>query len=80
MTSQEKVCASYHHGTHFKMATSTYNTEEVLNLLDFDDSYFSDSESSGEEGEEVYPYSGPNFRADNSEEENEESSSSDPSS
>lgn len=60
------------------MATRTYNADEVLKLLSIDDSDCSDSESSGEEGEEVYTYSGPNFRADNSEEEDEESSGSDP--
>lgn len=49
------------------MASTSYNAEDVLQLLEEDDSEFPDSESSGEEGDEVYPYSGPSFRADDSE-------------
>ncbi len=43
----------------FKMASTSYNAEDVLQSLEEDDSEFPDSVSSGEEGEEVYPYSGP---------------------
>ncbi len=43
------------------MASMSYNAEDVLQLLEEDDSKFPDSVSSGKEGDEVYPYSGPSF-------------------
>ncbi len=39
--------------TIFKMASTSYNAEDVLQLLEEDDSEFSDSVSSGKEGDEV---------------------------
>ncbi len=41
--------------------------EDVLQLLAENNSEFPDSDSSGEEGDEVYPYNGPSFRADDPE-------------
>ena len=41
------------------MASTSYNTGDVLQLLEEDGSEFPDSVSSGKEGDEVYPYSGP---------------------
>ncbi len=49
------------------MASTSYNTGDVLQLLEEDDSEFPDSVSSGKEGDKVYPYSGPSFSADESE-------------
>ncbi len=46
----------------FDMASVSYNAEDVLQLLEEDDFEFPDSVSSGEEGDEVYPYSGPSFQ------------------
>ena len=49
------------------MASTSYNTGDVLQLLEEDGSEFPDSVSSGKEGDEVYPSSGPSFSADESE-------------
>ncbi len=38
----------------FKMASTSYNAEDVLQLLEEDGSEFPDSVSSGKEGDEVY--------------------------
>ncbi len=48
----------------FKMASTSYNAEDILQLLEEDNSEFPDSVSSGK-GDEVYPHSGPSFSADN---------------
>ena len=45
------------------MASRGFSTEDVLRLVLEDDSDFSGSESSGEEGDEVYSYRGPSFSA-----------------
>ena len=57
------------------MAKNTYNTEDVLRMLEEDDSDFFDSESSGEEGDEIYAYLGPSFEPVESEAECENSDS-----
>ena len=50
------------------MASTSYNNaEDVLQLLEEDDSESPDSVSSGKEGDEVYPYSGSSFSVDDSE-------------
>ncbi len=51
----------------FKKVSTSYNAEDVLQLLEEDDSEFPDSVSSGKEGNGVYSYSGPSFRANQSE-------------
>ena len=43
------------------MASTSYNAGDVLQLLEGDGSEFPDSISSGKEGDEVYPYSGPSI-------------------
>ena len=43
------------------MASRGFSREDVLRLVFEDDSDFSGSESSGEEGGEVYSYHGPSF-------------------
>ncbi len=42
-----------------KMASTSYSAEDVLQLLEEDDSEFPDSVSSEKEGDEIYPYSEP---------------------
>ena len=49
------------------MASRGFSTEDVLRLVLEDDSDFSGSESSGEEGDEVYSYRGPSFSAPSAE-------------
>ncbi len=51
----------------FNMASTSYSAEDVLQLLEENNSEFPDSDSSGEEGDEGYPYNGPSFRADDPE-------------
>ncbi len=38
------------------MASTSYNAEDILQLLEEDNSEFPDSVSSGKEGDEIYPY------------------------
>ena len=49
------------------MASRGFSREDVLRLVFEDDFDFSGSESSGEEGDEVYSYRGPSFSAPSAE-------------
>ncbi len=55
----------FHH--QIQKVSTSYNAEDVLQILEEDDSEFPDSVSSGKEGDGVYSYSGPSFRANQSE-------------
>ena len=43
------------------MVSNAFSADDVIELINGDDSDFSGSESNGEEGEEVYIYRGPSF-------------------
>ena len=43
------------------MASTSYSAVEVLDMLDGDDSDFPESESSEEEGYDIFSYSGPSL-------------------